>query len=667
MLRLIAEFKEQTQAQRGHLFPWCAVFFGVGVGGFFLLRFEPELLRIVVLVVGLSAILGAAFSKGLFQAVLVGVVCLSAGFSVAAYRTHLVSEPVLGFRYYGPVEGRIVNIDRSASDVVRLTLDQVELDDVAIHRIPARVRVSLHGDQSHFDPLPGETVMMAAHLSPPSGPVEPGGFDFQRHAWFLRLGGVGYTRTPVMVLEPSIEGFSIFALRMNMADAIRATVSGDAGAFAAAVMTGDRSAMGQSVLDDLRASNLAHLLAISGLHMGFLAGVVFGAFRGWLALWPFLSMRLDAKKISAVGALMAATFYLALSGGAIATERAYVMISVALCAVLLGRKAISLRAVAVAALIVLTLSPEALLSPGFQMSFSATTGLVAVFAALRDSGRSLGPRWLRPVVVLLISSSVAGAATGPFSAAHFNQIAQFGLLANILSVPVMGMLVIPGAVLAAVLAPIGGAWIGLSISAVGLEWILLVSAWVADMENSIRPVVQPRSGVLAWLSLGALVIVLWQGRMRWIGAVPFAVSIWMWIETERPYVLIADSGGLVGVENGDGRVLSKVRGAGFVADVWLENDGDSRTQAEAAMGWPVSDLALPVRHVTGKKAVAGLTCLSDEIVVVNKKVEGKLSCQVISPTTLRQTGSISIDRRGNIITARDISGARVWHPWGRDQ
>ncbi len=217
-----------------------------------------------------------------------------------------------------------------------------------------------------------------------------------------------------------------------------------------------------------------------------------------------------------------------------------------------------------------------------------------------------------------------------------------------------------------VLAPLGGAWIGLSISALGLEWILWVAMWVAEMENSVRPIVQPQVGVLAWLSLGALVIVLWQGWLRWIGAVPFAMAIWMWAETERPYVLISDSGGLVGVDTASGRALSRRRGAGFVAGVWLENDGDARAQAEA-FHWPVSGMGFELRHVTGKKAAESLSCSSGEIVVVNKEVEGQRSCQILSPKTLRQTGSITIDQRGKMITARDISGERVWHPWGRDQ
>ena len=662
VLRMTASFETMLQNQRGHLFPWSAVFYGMGIGSFFALRSEPEVLIWWVVGLGLLCCLLVVLGGSALRPLLIAVICLSFGFAIAAWRSNQVAEPVLGFRYYGPIEGRVIGVDRSASDAVRLTLDQVRLFNMRPGSVPARVRVSLYGDQSRFQVEPGAVVMTTGSLSPPSGPVEPGGFDFQRHAWFLRLGGVGYTRNPVMTLAPPDKGLAVFRFRMRLSEGIRARLPGQSGAVAAAVMTGDRSAMDQDVLEDLRASNLAHLLAISGLHMGFLAAVVFAFIRGGLALWPRVAMHLEAKKISAAGALLAAAGYLALSGGAIATERAFVMVSVALVAVLLGRQAISLRAVAVAALIVLTLTPEALLSPGFQMSFSATTALVAVFAAIRDGKLALGGRWLRPVVVLVISSSVAGLATAPFGAAQFNQIAQWGLLANVLSVPVMGMLVIPGAVIAAVLAPFGLEWIGLKIAAMGLEWILFVAHWVAGMDGAVRPVVQPERGVLVWLSLGALFVILWQGRLRWAGLAAFFVAIWIWAGTERPAILIADSGGLVGVMTEGGRSLSRARSSRFIAGVWLENDGTLLTQAEAYALWENR-----VRHVTGRKAVAGLTCTEDQLVVTNYDAPDGLPCTVISPRMLRQTGSIAIDISGNRTTVRDVQGARMWHPWGRDQ
>jgi competence protein ComEC len=650
-------------SQQGHLFPWLPVFLGGGVGLFFSLQYEPFGAVILVAAIGLIALVLMPLAGFFWRAVLMAIAAVSIGFVLAAIRSHSVAESVLTFRYYGPVEGRRISIDKSASEAVRLTLDHVVLRNVSPTRTPMYVRVSLHGDQTHFTPKPGEIVVMAAHLSPPSGPVEPGGFDFQRHAWFQKLGAVGYTRSPVLVIVPASSALKVARLRHRLAKAIRIVLPDQNGAFAVGVITGDRSGISQENMENLRASNLAHLLAISGLHMGMLTGVVFGVIRGGLALVPRLGMRVPSKKVAAVGALMAATFYLVLSGGAIATERAYIMVFVALLAILLDRRAISLRAVSVAAILVLVRTPEAMLGPGFQMSFAATTALVGVFSAIRDSGIKLGPKWLRTVSAVVISSAVAGLATAPFGAAHFNQIAQLGLLANLLSVPVMGAVVMPGAVLAAILAPVGVGWIGLNISAFGLSWILFVADWISGFENAVRMVPQPALMTLPILVLGGLWIVLVHGRSRWAGLVAIGVGLLAWGQVQRPYILISDNGGLVGVMTPKGRALSKIKGSGFVADVWLENDGNPATQAEAFDQW-----SNQIRHVTGKKTVEAITdCAVGEILVVNTRPADDLPCHVISPAVLRQTGSQEISPDGVVTTSKDVHGSRIWHPWTKDQ
>ena len=379
----MARFVGIIADQRGHLFPWLAVSFAGGIGIYFALRFEPD--SALILGAGAMACMVAALAvwRGELRTPLaLAVLFVLLGFLAASWRAHSVAGPVIGWRYYGAIEGRIVAMDRSASDAVRLTLDRVYLSNVRPSQVPKRVRISLHGAAADFGaPVPGQRVMTTGHLSPPGGPVEPGGFDFQRHAWFLKLGAVGYTRVPVLALEPATDSVSqrIFRWRMAISAHVRAVLPGDVGGFAAAVTTGDRSGISQGALEALRASNTAHLLAISGLHMGLLSGFVFGLLRLGFALVPFIALRWPTRKLAAAGALIAGAIYLALSGGNVATERAFVMVAVALVAVLMDRRALTLRAVAIAALIVLTLRPEAMLGPGFQMSFAATTALVAVF------------------------------------------------------------------------------------------------------------------------------------------------------------------------------------------------------------------------------------------------------------------------------------------------
>lgn len=684
-MRVLPWLAAQIHGQRSALFPWVPVCLALGIGIYFSLLWEPKPTVIWALAVLATVLLGVVYRtwRFAFAVPTLGIALTLCGVVLASWRAHDVGAPVLGWRYYGPIEGRVVGLDRSASDALRITLDQVRLARISPARMPERVRISLHGaaaDQSA--PEPGARIMTTGHLSPPNGPVEPGGFDFQRHAWFLKLGAVGYTRVPVLVSAPAgardVRGW-IFAIRMQVSEQVRAYLPGDVGGFAAAVTAGDRSGISQEALRDLRASNLAHLLAISGLHMGLLTGFVFALVRFGAVLIPWVALYVPVRSIAAFVALIAGGAYLMLSGGNVATERAFVMAAVALCAVMLNRRVMSLRTVAVAAIVVLLLRPEALLGPGFQMSFAATTALVAVFAALRDAPWRL-PRLLQPVSAVVISSGVAGLATAPFAAAHFNAVAHYGLIANLLSVPVMGTLVVPCAVLATLLAPFGLAHIGLSLMGWGLEWILFVAGFVSDLPRARSFVPSPSQWVLPLITLGALCLIIWNGRWRLMGLPLIVTAFTMWVSADRPDVLIADSGGLVGVMTDEGRALSKARGAGFVATNWLENDGDGGVQAAAHARWmgawvqpdtpgQVARVAgQRITHITGKKAAASPPPCDAGLLISNQKLaDMPRTCRVFSPESLRATGAVAIEiaRDGalKITTARDTAGDRIWSNW----
>jgi len=669
-------------AQRGSLIGWVPVFMGVGVGTYFSLGYEPDLLFIAMLAMALLVcLIGARLVPVAFAPLCVAAALVLTGMGVAKYRVNSVAAPVLNFRYYGPIEGRVVNIDRSASNAVRLTLDQVVLARMAPDRTPAQVRVSLHGQQPIQVFTPGEVLMLTGFLSPPAGPAEPGGFDFQRHAWFLQLGAVGYTRTPVLRLRapdnPDI-GTRLYALRMAISRAVQKALPGEPGAFAAAIMTGDRSGIGQETLTNLRAANLAHLLAISGLHMGLLTGFIFAFVRYGLALLPGVALHWPIKKIAAICALVVGAFYLALSGGSVSTERAYIMVAVMFVAVLLGRRALTLRAVAIAATIVLLWQPESLIGPGFQMSFAATTALVAVFGALRRFDLSGLPKWSRPVLSVVLSSFVAGLATAPFAAAYFNQIAQYGLIANVLSVPLMGALVMPAAVLAVVLAPFGLWGVGLWLMDIGLRWILFVAATVAGREGALGYVWAPDWYVVPILTLGLLWLVLVSGRGRVAGVALVLSAVFFWQQTARPDLLVADNGALIGLQGPEGRVLSKPTGSSFVAGVWLENDGGPVPQAQAAAreGLTTEGRVTTanigewrVLQVSGKTALAGVAgCDRADILISNQVDEVARPCLVYDLASLRNTGALAVNLAPNgdllVDTAYAVAGRR---PWNRRQ
>ena len=667
------------EAQRHVRMLWVPVAFGSGIGVYLGLRNEPETYVVLALAILGVLLLAASFRLNFFVA-LIAIALL--GFAHADWRTARIDAPTLGWYYWGPIEGRVIAIDRSTSNAPRVTLDKVYLPRISSEKMPERVRFSMHGFIGDGVLEAGAQIAAQGRLGPPGAPVEPGGFDFRKYAYFRQLGAVGYVRDPVLVIGPrNMHGMStrLLAFRKHVADIIRANMSTETGAFAAAILTGDRSAIDPEHLIDLRASNLAHLLAISGLHMGLLTGIVFATIRCGLAFFPRLALRLPVKKIAAIAALAAGFGYLAISGASVATERAFIMAAVVLIAVMLDRPALTLRAVGIAAMIVLLRAPESLAEAGFQMSFAATTALVAGFNELRKISWWQGLNHTRlkhfkPVMVIIFTSAVAGLATAPFSAFHFNQTSQFGLLANVLAVPMMGLIVMPAAVLTLCLWPLGLASFGFWLMDRGIAYILMIADWVAGLEGVLRLVSSGPGFVLTMIAMGGLYLLLWQGRMRIVGFVPIIAALQIWGEAERPDILISDDGRLVGVLDQGGRILNLPRGHGFAAETWLENDGDKATQEIAAN----RDGMDRSRQVT-RANIAGFGTLvwlnskqassdecADNVLIIAPKWERSPNgpCIFIGKEAVEKNGSIAVwvrdDGQLQVQGAHTLSGKRPW-------
>lgn len=658
---------EALEARQGRLLPFLAVALGIGIGVWFALPWEPDTRHYAAIITALTVLLPLIRTR-LRPAALFVTFVLS-GFLVCGLRVLITGTPMLAAEYYGPVTGRVVEVDRSQAGALRLTLDRIWLSDMGSTDVPRRVRLSLQGDRAEPDPLPGDVVMTTAFLSAPGGAVEPGAFDFRRMAFFDGLGAVGYTRVPLMLWEEGEGEQVVGRLRAHLSAAIRAQIPGDPGAFAAGVLTGDRSGLSVEAVAALRDSSLAHLLAISGMNMAFLVGFTFGFLRYGLALVPSVALRVNGKKVAAVVSLGVACFYLLLSGANVATERAFIMVAVMLIAVLLDRRALTLRSVAVAGIILLVWQPEALLSPGFQMSFAATIALIASFAALNDRLAGRKVPWLARIgVAAVLASLIGGLATAPYAAAHFNRFTDYGLLANLLTGPVMGLVVMPAGALAALGALVGLEGLPLWVMELGCRWILFVAHEVAALEGSVTALPATSGSVLALLSLGLVFVVLWSGRTRWLGLCPVAVALVLWIGAERPLVLVGETG-IVGVMGPKGRAISVGRGEGFAVRNWLENDGDLATQAEAAArpgfmeveGGRVFAFGGMTGVLVEESDVPMDACTRHQVVVALDAERRAGPCLWLDAALLSGTGTVALIREGNAIRAiATESVARLW-------
>ncbi|MFN3613897.1 MAG: ComEC/Rec2 family competence protein, partial [Rubrimonas sp.] len=520
-------------------------------------------------------------------------------YGLAALHARAAAAPVLAAPHAGLVQGRVIEISQSAAGRPRLLLAVPRIEGLAAEDTPARVRITLGSARYGQGLRPGDWVALPARLTPPGGPVEPGGFDFARAAWFERLGAVGLGRGPVERIEgPPPEAWAERAalardrLRMDVSDWLRAGVGGEAGAFAAAIATGDRAGLPPDAVAALRDSGLAHLLAISGLHMAIVCGLVFGVVR--LAAAPFPGLR--GKALAAAAALAVGAAYLALSGGSVATQRAFVMAGVAFAAMLLDRPAVTMRALAAAAIVVLAVAPESVLAVGFQMSFAATLALVAAYEAARDRGwLRRGKGWRRWAMLwlggLVATSAIAGLATAPYAAAAFNRATPWALVANLAAVPAMGTVVAPAMAAAGVLAPLGLERPALAVAGAGIDWILGVARWTAALPGATAPVPAPPDWAMAAITLGGLWLCLWRGRLRLGGLAGLALGLGLWAAApSRPALLVSvdpASGWAAGVMTDQGRAVAGSPAARFAPETWLRRDGDAALYAQAAAraGW----------------------------------------------------------------------------------
>jgi competence protein ComEC len=508
----------------------------LGAAWYFLIDFEPNTHTLIPVAVLSALAVFAARSRGASA----GFVALSWALSGAAFgalsgsfATQRVAHATVSSEV-GPVllEGWVQRA-LPAQRGVRLRLKVHAIDGLDEGLTPPIVRVTHISD---LETEPGRFVRCWVVLRPPPAPVIQGDYAFDRQAWYSGLGAVGYVQgrcrggaigAPQNTLAAA--ALKVSKARRRLAQHVLEKAGPGSGGFAAAITSGDRSFISEADQEALRGAGLAHLLAISGLHMGIVGGLVFLLVWRGLAFIEPVALRVPVKKLGALAALLACAVYLILSGASISTQRAFVMAAILFGAVLMDRTALSLRSLAIAMIIILSAAPWSVLTPGFQMSFAATGALVATYERWNrrrrsgdDAPRSKAMFWLKSLVV---TSTVSSFATMPFALFHFERAAPLGLIANLLAMPVISLVTAPAAAAALMLAPFGLDGLALRVFGASLGLVLEIAqffcAWDADTMFT-RPQMPGvsfallgaatlifcllRSPMAAWSAVGALVL-----------------------------------------------------------------------------------------------------------------------------------------------------------------
>lgn len=675
----------RAEAGAGRLLPWVPVAFGSGIALYFAADHEPVLW--VVAATAAALMLGAILlRRSRLFAPAIMIAAVAAGFAMATWKTARIAHTVLAKPLYsvslsGFVEARDIR-ERTDRFVLRVTAMEAQRSDVKLERVRLSVRKGTA-------PEVGSFVQLKARLMPPLSPLRPGSYDFSRDMFFQGIGASGFAMGAITVAAPPEAGglrLRYAAIMQGLRDAIdariRATLDGDNRAIATALLTGRRDAITTPVNDAMFISGLGHVLSISGYHMAVVAGVVFFAVRALLALIPGLAAGFAIKKWSAAAALVAAAFYLLLSGAEVATQRSFFMTAVVLIAVMVDRRAITFRTLAVAALIVLAVAPESLVHPSFQMSFAATLGLVALvqigmpnlFASPDHSATARIAMWGgREIAMLFLASTIAGLATTPYAAFHFHRVTPFGVLANLGAMPVVSALVMPAGLLGLLAAPFGLDGVFWWLMGLGIEWMVAVSRWVAALPGAVGRIAAFGIAPLILASLGIIVMGLLRTPVRWSGALVLLASIAWALSVRQPDILIAGDAQSVAVRGRDGHLhLIRAGKDSFLLKEWLAADADLRDPGSPALADAVScDESGCVTTLADGRLVAlslridGLTedCGRVALVVTSRRGPPDCTAMVVDRQRLASQGALALMQRGDGFSVQAVRARGTSRPW----
>ena len=571
---------------------WAPVLLGLGVGLYFALGFEPHwgwgVGCFTLTLAGMLGVLLKTRQAGIAVFGLAAIMIIAMGWSVAQMRAMMVDAPILTKSMKATmVEGTIQSLDSlDGGRGTRVILRDLVIEDLTPEQTPYAVRLSIRKDEGLH---PGQRIRVLSGLNPPSPPVIPGGFDFQRHAYFQRLGAFGFAYKAPEILEQTKSG-ALERFRQDGSLKVEKTVPQPEASIVSALLLGERAAIPEDTWEDIRAAGLAHVISISGLHITMIAMGIFFAVRFLMALYPPLALHHPIKKYAAMIALAGAIAYAVMVGLSVPTLRSVMMTGLVLTAIMLDRSPFSLRLVAFSAFLILLMTPEAITGPSFQMSFAAVAALVFFYDETRGFWANQNKKggWFRRIMIVLIGSCmtsvVATIATAPYTMFHFQQFPIYSVIGNVAAMPVIGFVIMPAAIFVYLLMPFGLDFIPLWVMGKGVSAMLWISHVISTWNySSLNLVSWPLSSLIAFTAAGLIVMVL-RGRGRMMAVIPVIIGVFCVLSYRPPDILASSSAKLFMVTTPDKTVwLSNRRSDKFSAENWIRAAGIDPSHHEV---WP---------------------------------------------------------------------------------
>ncbi len=658
---LRAAFAAFTVAESGRFILFLPVFMAGGVIAYFAWPHEPRVWPAALL----AALLLPAAIRTRTASIQAGCLCavlFAAGFASAGRATWSAPPWVELPRRAALVTGEIAALD-ILPEGRRVSLAAPRLDGGA--PLPRGLRIRLR-DSDQTSLQPGDAIQIRALLRAPSPPSYPGGWDTQREAFFTGLGGYGFALGPATRLAKAAPS-RWQAVRGAIAARITAGLPGPRGAIAATLLTGMGSAIPAEDRRAFQASGLAHLLAVAGLHIGIVMGLAYTACRRGLSLSEHVALFWPTKQIACLISLAVGFAYLALTGAHVPILRSFAMACLVALAVLTGRRALSWRALGLAAVLLMLASPEQVMGVSFQMSFAAVMALIAGWEVLSPRLARLQEGRARTLarhgIALLATSALAGTASLPVAAYHFGTATPYYVPANLVAVPLTALWVMPWGMVALLLMPLGLQALALAPMGWGIGALLWIARAVAAWPAAEIAVPQMPPAALLCIMGGLIWLCLWRTRLRLAGLGGFAAGLAICTFAARPDIVVSPDARLIAARYGGQVHVSAASGlARFDREtperIWGVADGQIRPFA--------CDAAACRLDIAGRTAVlmqdVQAPCDGAQVAVSHLRASCA-SAPIVDALTTEAAGAttIRLTRAGPVLrTDADERGDRPW-------
>lgn len=556
--------KELFLEELKNFFLFIPVLFAIGAVIYYKLSFEPDVKNNLIIILLITNLIFLFRKMAVIRTALIVLFLIFLGLTVTSFRTHHLNAPKISDDL--GVKKIYANIDKIVN---KNKAKQIIFSDIFIpyydQEPPKKIRVNFRTKINNAEI--GDRVSFLAVLSKPPIAIIPDGYDFSRYAFFKQIGAVGYAVSEIKIFKKS-RGLSfrkkIENIRNIIINKTLAYQESDETNIILALTVGEKGGISKDLMEKIRQSGLSHLLAISGMHISLVVMIFFFMTRNFCVLIPKMALKYNVKKIAAFCAMLGGFAYLLISGYPVSAQRAFIMASLFLIAIIIDRPATPLRSVAFAAFCILLLTPETILTPSFQMSFAAVIAIISFYEFFRFRYEAITEKPILQrifiyFIAVISSSLVAGSATMPFAIYHFSNISSYGVLANLIAIPLTSFIVMPLIILNIIFVFFGLEFITMPILIYFVSWIKKTSIFVADLPRINVIFKEFNDTSLTFFILGAIILCLLKTKLRMVGILPIIIAFFMAMFQTIPDIMISHNSKLIAIKNDENDVYFSSR------------------------------------------------------------------------------------------------------------